>query len=135
MLRCILAVFLSAMFAGSAFAGTGYEITATDGDKEITYDVNFGGGKLFDQYTAFDPVTKKFVYLSWMSRPLGGKKAESPPKPAFSIWNHETGKTIDLYKFPDAEHPLPVIPSIKELKVCPMTGDTDFKAKTVLSYD
>lgn len=135
MLRYVLPVILLAVFANTAFAGTGYQVTATDGDETVTYEVNFGGGMFFDQYTAFDPATKKFVYLSWKSRPMGDQKPEDPPKPVCSIWNHETGKTVDLYKFPDAKHPLPVIPSIKEMKVCPMTGDKDFTARPFIAYD
>ena len=105
--------------AGTARAGSLYEITATDGDKPVTYQVKFGGAKRFEQWTAFDPSAKKFVYLTW-------NRGEAEPTPAATIWDHRTGETIMLYKFPGAEHPLPVIPSIKEMKVCPVTGDKEF---------
>ena len=135
MLRYILPLILLAVITNTAFAGTGYEVTAKDGDEETTYMVNFGGGMFFDQYTAFDPASKKFVYLSWRSRPMNDEEPEDPPKPVCSIWNHETGETIDLYKFPNVEHPLPVIPSIEKMKVCPITGDENFTSQPRIAYD
>jgi hypothetical protein len=112
----------------SVWAGDGYEVTARQGDKELTYMVNFGGGKLFEQYTAFDPESKQFVYLRWNRR-------EPAPKPAMTIWDHRTGEFIQLYQFPDVKHALPVIPSMEAMKVCPFTGDKNFKAKLVLAID
>lgn len=135
MLRYLLPLILLAMLTNSAHAGTEYEVTAKDGNEEVTYMVKFGGGMLFNQYTAFDPASKKFVYLTWRTRSLNNEKPEAPPEPICSIWNHETGKTINLYKFPGVEHPLPVIPSIKEMKVCPMTGDKDFTSRPMIAYD
>ena len=117
-----------AFLASPALAGTGYEVTSKEGDKTITYMVNFGGGKLFEQHTAYDPVSKSFVYLSW-------PRNREAPKPVSSIWDHETGRTIHLYKFPKVKHPLPVIPSIEAMKVCPKSGDRNFKSKPVLAYD
>lgn len=77
---------------------------------------------------AFLPASKSFVYLNW-------KGDEPRPEPACSIWDHQTEKTIALYQFPNVECPLPVIPSIQEMKVCPKTGDKDFKYRTVIAYD
>ncbi len=51
------------------------------------------------------------------------------------VWDHRTGETIPLYRFPDTRNPLPVIPSIKALKVCPITGDKDFKARLHIIID
>jgi len=45
------------------------------------------------------------------------------------VWDHRTGETIPLYRFPDTRNPLPVIPSIKAMKVCPFTNDKNFKAE------
>lgn len=123
-----LAIFFIFFCAASACAGDGYEVTAQQGGKQVTYMVNFGGGKLFDQHTAFDPESKKFVYLSW-------KRDAEPPKPVMTIWDHKTGELIPLYKFPDVKNPLPVIPSIEAMKVCPLTGDKEFKAKLVMAID
>lgn len=39
--------------------GTGYEVTAQQDGKPVTYMVNFGGEFNFEQYTAYDPVSKK----------------------------------------------------------------------------
>jgi len=108
--------------------GTGYEVTAQQNGKPLTYMVNFGGGKMFKQYTAYDPISKKFVYLQWP------RNAEVP-KPVGKIWNHETGQSIDLYQFPDIKHPLPVIPSMEAIKICPLTGDRNFKANPLIAYD
>jgi len=57
------------------------------------------------------------------------------PEGAGAIWDHQTGQTIDLYQFPGVKHPLPAIPSIEAMKVCPRTGDRNFKAKPIIAYD
>jgi hypothetical protein len=109
-------------------AGNIYKVTSNDGGKTVTYEVRFGGGKLMDQFTAFDPETKKFVYLQW-------KRSDERPAPAMKVWDYRTGQTIPLYRFPDAKNPLPVIPSIDAMKVCPLTGDENFKAKLHVIID
>ena len=109
-------------------AGTTYRITSTDGKKSIEYTVDFGGGKLFEKLTAFDPKSNKFVYLSW-------NRDNPAPTPAGTIWDHRSGELIRLYKFPAVDQPLPAIPSIKDLKVCPFTGDKKFKAEPFVVYD
>ena len=111
-----------------ASAGTIYKVTSQDGERTITYEVRFGGGRLMDQFTAFDPETKKFVYLQWDRK---GK----PPAPAMKVWDHRTGETIPLYQFPGAKSPLPVIPSIDAMKACPLTNDKNFKAKPHIFID
>jgi hypothetical protein len=128
LVRCtILALYL--LIATPALqAGTVYKVTSKMGDKTVTYDVRFGGTRLNDHMTAFDPMTRKFVYLTW---PRRGKK----PEPAATIWDHTTGKTVELYKFPGAKGPLPAIPSIRDMKVCPMTGDKAFKAEAKIAVD
>ena len=107
----------------------GYEIQAKqpDGDT-LTYQVKFGSGKRFEQFTASDPVSKSFVYLTWNRR-------EPASEPVGTIFDHTTGKTIPLYKFPEAEHPLPVIPSMEEMLVCLLTGDHAFKATRRIASD
>ena len=128
MSRYTLSFVVLVLFANSAFAGTGYEVTSIHGGKTVTYMVNFGGGFNFEQYTAFDPVSKKFVYLQW-------QRDEKAPKPAGAIWDHQTGQTTDLYQFPGVKHPLPVIPSMEAMRVCPLTGDRNFKAQPVIAID
>lgn len=123
----LVAVSVLAMTT-QASAGNIYKVTAQDGEKTITYDLRFGGGRLMDQFTAFDPETKKFVHLQW-------KRDGEKPAPAMKVWDHRTGETIPLYRFPDAKHPLPVIPSMDALKVCPLTGDKSFKAKLHIIID
>jgi hypothetical protein len=127
-LRILAAGLLALFVTTSVFAGTIYEVTATSGTEKVTYRVKFGGGKSVRQWTAFDPKSKKFVYLTWQD-------GEATPEPTATIWDHRTGETVKLYKFPGAEHPLPVIPSIKDMKVCPMTGDKEFTSKRVGNYD
>jgi hypothetical protein len=124
---CILVAALLALTATSVFGGAIYEVTATDGKDKITYRVKFGGGWKVGQWTAFDPDTRAFVYLTWEK----GKK----PDPVAAYWDHRTGETVYLYKFPGAVHPLPIIPSMKEMKVCPLTGDKEFASKRVGNYD
>src|SRR5262249_10937430 len=111
-----------------ALAGNIYQVTSHEGDKTVTYEVRFGGGRAMDQVTAFDPETKKFVYLQW-------KRGDEKPAPAMKEWDHRTGETIPLYRFPGAKNPLPVIPSINAIKVCPLTGDKNFKARLHIIVD
>lgn len=114
--------------AAALLAGEGYEVTSTDGKTTKTYMVRFGGGKLMERATAFDPASQKFVYLTW--------ERDTPmPKPVGSIWLAATGETIPLYKFPNVETPLPIIPSIKDLKVCPYTGDKNLKTELKMFFD
>ncbi len=124
----LLALIGLACITLPALAGNVYQVTSRQGDKRVSYEVRFGGGKLNDQLTAFDPETKKFVYLSW-------KRSDARPAPAMQIWDHRTGETIPLYRFPDAKYPLPVIPSLEEMKVCPLTGDKDYKAMLDIIID
>lgn len=126
--RLLFVLFGVVIGVSSASAGNVYQVTSRDGEKTITYEVRFGGGRLMDQLTAFDPETKKFVYLQW-------KRSGEKPAPAMKVWDHRTGETIPLYRFPDARNPLPVIPSIKAMKVCPITGDKDFKARLHIIID
>lgn len=128
MIRLPSSLLLTLLFAAAARAGDGYEVTSMQDGKPVTYMVIFGGGFLFEQHTAFDPVSKQFVYLSW---PRDGKA----PEPVGQIWDHRTGETIALYQFPGVKHPLPIIPSMEAMKVCPVTGDKDFQARLVLAVD
>jgi len=104
-----------------ATASNIYRVTSKAGGRTITYEVSFGGGKLFDRFTAFDPKSRKFVYLDW-------KRSGKPPQPAARIWDHRTGESISLYRFPGVAQPLPIIPSLESMKVCPFTGDRHFQA-------
>lgn len=121
-------LLLLGLASGAARAGDGYEVTAAKDGQEVRYKVNFGGGRRFDQWTAFDPATKTFVYLRWT-------RGQPAPEPAASVWDHRTGETVKLYTFPGADHPLPVIPSMDAMKVCPLTGDAKFTAKRTVAYD
>src|SRR5438067_6648080 len=100
----LLLVVLVLAVVADATAGARWRITSRQGEQEMTYTVNFGGGKSFGRYTAFDPETKKFVYLDWQT-------SEEAPKPAAVIYDHRTGETVSLYKFPGAANPLPRIPT------------------------
>jgi hypothetical protein len=127
--RQLLLVLVALLLGGSsAWAGNIYQVTSHEGDKTVTYEVRFGGGRLMDQFTAFDPETKKFVYLQW-------ERNGKPPSPAMKIWDHRTGETIPLYDFPGVKKPLPVIPSIEAMKVCPLTGDKHLTAKLHIIID
>lgn len=128
MIRLFCTTLIVALLTSTALGGTGYIVTSKQGDETITYEVKFGGGRRFEQHTAYDPVSESFAYLTW-------NRGAEAPKPAGVIWDHETGRSIKLYKFPNVEHPLPVIPSMDAMKVCPKTGDPDFKAKAILAYD
>lgn len=119
-MRTIFSLLAVLFFSASAFAGHFYEIESTDGKTKTQYRVRFGGGKLFEMRTGFDPKTKQFVYLEW-------KRGTEAPAHVAVIWDHRTGETIKLYKFPGVDQPLPVIPSLAEMKVCPLTGDKNYK--------
>ena len=75
MTRITLTLLLTVALTKNLPAGDGYEVSSKSGDKVVTYRVNFGGGKRFEQHTGFDPASKKFVYLSWT-------RGEPSPKPA-----------------------------------------------------
>lgn len=126
--RFVAASVVILVLQSCCFASDLYRITCSDGKNEVTYEVRFGGGKAFEQYTAYDPASKKFVYLTW-------KRDTPAPKPVGSIWNHKSGETIQLYKFPDVAQPLPIIPSIEDMKVCPKTGSKTFKKELVAFID
>src|SRR5262245_25108784 len=102
----LLLLLLSVTFTA---AGETFEITSTDGKKTLKYQVTFGGGLDHDLWTAFCPKSQKFVRVGW----LRGKE-KSPPVAA-TIWDHQTGRTINLYRFPGCPDPLPVIDSIKDM--------------------
>jgi hypothetical protein len=124
----ILVITCLMLFSAALRAGEGHEVTSTDGKTTKTYMVRFGGGKLNEMATAFDPASQKFVYLHW--------KRDTPmPKPTGSIWLAATGETIPLFKFPDVETPLPVIATVKDLKVCPFTGDKNLKTELKMFFD
>lgn len=95
LLRSLAAFVLVLTVAALSWAGTVYRVTSTDGDKPMSYEVRFGGGRAFGMLTGFDPAGKRFVYLKW------NRRSESEPKPVAQIWDHRTGATIPLYKFPD----------------------------------
>jgi hypothetical protein len=124
----VFALVALALTAGIGSAGTTYQVTSSTGEETRTYEVSFGGGKQFERLTAFDPTSKKFVYLDF--------RRDSPvPKPVGAIWDHRTGETLPLYSFPGVDQPLPVIPSIEDLKVCPFTGAKDLKVTVKVRYD
>src|SRR5262249_18654329 len=123
-----LALALAAALAAPAPAGQVYRVTATQGGKPTTYEVKFGGGKLFEQWTAFDPASKTFVYLTW-------PRGREAPKPAGPVRHHWPRRATNGYRLPGVAQPLPVIPSIKDLKVCPLTGDNGIQATPVATYD
>ena len=117
------------MFVTSvSYAGTSYEVISKVDGKTTCYMVTFGGGFQFKQHTAFDPVSNKFVYLQWARK-------QPDPKPVAKIWDHETGKITELYQFPGVKNPLPIIPSIRAMKVCPVTGSKDFEAIARIAID
>ena len=120
---------LTLMFATSvSYAGTSYEVISKVEDKTTSYMVIFGGGRRLKQHTAFDPARRKFVYMQWA-------RDKEDPKPVAKIWDHETGKITELYQFPDVKNPLPIIPSINAMRVCPITGSKDFEAIPRIAID
>ncbi len=122
-------ILLTIIFTpGLSFAGTIYEVSVKNEGKTKTYNVQFGGNELVEQWTAFDPESKAFVSLKFPR--LGAK-----PEPVAAIWDSDTGETIRLYRFENAKHPLPRIESIRQLKVCPFTGSKDLKATPIIEVD
>ncbi len=128
MLYKMIALLTLMFVTNLSYAGTSYEVISKVKDKTTSYMVTFGGGFRFKQHTAFDPVSKKFVYLQWATK-------QPDPKPVAKIWDHETGKITELYQFPGAKNPLPIIPSIEAMKVCPVTGSKDFEAIPRIAID
>ena len=128
MRKTIIHAAIAILSCGALYAGATYEVTSESKGEKTVYEVSFGGGFLFEQFTAYDPETKKFVYLTW-------KRGENPPKPAGVIWDHKTGKNIELYKFPEAKQALPIIPGIGHLLTCPITGSKNLKKEVTIMYD
>lgn len=118
LLSCVLAI---AIPVAAALPGEIYEVTSTDGKRTVKYELWFGGGKDVQTLTAFNPQTKKFV--RWHIDRSKGEQA----KIVAQIWDYKTCRTIDLYRFPGVENPLPIIPLIDDLKICPITGDKNLK--------
>jgi len=119
--RIVYSLFLLVTIVGLSYSGEFYLITSSDGN--TSYKLRFGSGKAGgSSLNGFDPVTKKLVVIHL-------KPGEAKPKPVAKIWDHKTGKTIPLYKFPDVEQPLPVIESIKDLTFFPFTDSKDFEVK------
>ena len=128
-MRWMLALLIGCLLVCPALAGTTYRVTASMANgRVLTYDVSFGGGRMFEQYTAFDPESQEFVYLRF-------NRNEEAPEPAMHYWDHTTGHFVYLYNFPGVEHPLPIIPSIQEMAYCPFTGDEDYRSQPVIAYD
>jgi hypothetical protein len=124
----VFAFVALALTAGVGSAGTTYQVTSTSGKETRTYEVSFGGGKLFERLTAFDPKSRRFVYLDY-------RRGTPAPKPAGVVWDHRAGETLPLHQFPGVDQPLPVIPSIEDLRVCPFTGARDLKKTVLKVYD
>ena len=124
----ILAMAVMVVGVAGVQAGQRIQVTAGEGAEAVTYDVDFGGGKLMEKFTAWDPAGKKFVYLNFPRR-------GNAPKPAGTIWDFRSGETISLYSFPGVDQPLPVIPSADDLKICPKTGKKITEKKTKIFYD
>lgn len=118
---CIMAS-LTCLQVPEPSAGDGYQITSKKPDgTTITYELVFGPTMVAKRHLGFDPASKEFVYLTW------NPDREDEPKPVCSIFDVQTGVEIPLYKFPNVEYPLPIIRSIREFKVCPITGDKNPK--------
>jgi hypothetical protein len=130
MMRFLLSSLVIVLGVSTALTGEIYEATGTDGKTTVKHELWFGGGKNGLQVlNAFDPQTKKIVRME-IDRSKGEKA-----KVAAQIWDYKTGRTIDLYKFPGSAHPLPLIPSIEEFRICPITGDTKLKVERVGFFD
>ena len=85
MIRYLIPFLVTTLWASLAMAETGYEVTSKDGDKVVRYTwsdlVVVSGSK---SHTGFDPISKKFIYLSW-------PRGEAAPKPVASYWDPHVG--------------------------------------------
>lgn len=108
--------------------------------------VNFGGGKLFQQVTGYCRQCKKFVYITWareslpprMIEKLGANLAKRQPKPLGEVWDARTGKAFTVHACPDCKGPFIEIKSSSELNHCPACNKPHFgvdKGKPVLMFD
>ena len=134
--RSLLAALAMALASATvSLAGTGYPMQCKNCGFEA--EVLIGGGMRFGQITGFCVESGKFVYLTWQR----GKKE---PEPAARIWDSSTGKTIELYKFPECSQP--VMPLQLEaadrdgpgFKHCPKCGKPTFqvdKNKPMMAFD
>jgi hypothetical protein len=109
-------------------AGTGYELTCENKSCNYKGNVNFGGGKVFDQITGYCVKSDKFVYLSW-------KRGTQKPAPLGQVWDPTTGKIKLLYKSKDCTEPFIPIESVGDLKYCPKCNKPTLKAKETVMFD
>ena len=127
-MQFIFALMIVVMSTSLTVAGDIYKVTVEQRGKASSFEVSFGEGKLGYRYKAFDPQSKKFVSLTWL-------RDEPAPKPAGAIWDHQTGRRIKVYRFPDVDVPLPIIRSVHDIKICPYTGGKVTKVEKVGFFD
>ena len=114
--RRILGIAVAAvLLTGVAWAGMGYTMKCKA--CKFEQSVIFGGGRMFNQVTAWCDPCGKFVYLRW-------KRSEAEPKPLATIWDAETGRKLTTYACPDCGKPATMVD--ENMKFCPKCGKAEF---------
>lgn len=114
--------------AALVYAGSGYRLNCPEEACEYEGMVTFGGGRMFEQKTAYCCACKKFVYLRWSrgGRPGFDGKVKLKPEPLGQVWDSATGRVLTLYACPECQAPAAEIPTRKDLKVCPQCNKGHF---------
>jgi hypothetical protein len=135
----LMALAIVVASATVSFAGTGYPMKC--GKCGFEAEVLIGGGMMFEQMTGFCVESGKFVYLQW-------ERGKKKPEPVAEVWDSSTGKTIELYKFPEC--PQPIMPLQLDaadqegpgfnpgFKHCPKCGKPKFQvdeSKGIMAFD
>ena len=91
-------------------------------------EVEFGGGKQFNQMTGFCVECDDFVYIRW-------NRDEKKPEPLGQVWNPATGESHPVYACPECGKPFLAIPSIHDVKHCPKCDKETLESKLKMIID
>lgn len=119
-------IAMTVVFSTLVFAGKAYELIC----KSCGYkaEVEFGGGKQFDQLTGFCVECDDFVYIRW-------KRDEKKPEPLGWVWNPATGESSPVYECPECGKPFLAISSIHDVKHCPKCRKETLESKLKMIID
>jgi hypothetical protein len=109
-----------------SLAGPIYLISYTKEGKQREHEIVFYGVLSGGFIIGYSESKDKFYTLSY-------KYKDGKPKPHIKIWNPNTGKHIELYKFEEAGELLMSIDSIEDLKFLPNV--TNLKTKYIGEAD
>jgi hypothetical protein len=112
--KSLLAVLVLGMISIFAFAREYSRIRCKAEGCDYEGLVGEGPTRMREWITGYCSGCNKYVWRNW-ERPGG-----EPMKPEIvKVWDHETGKTRELFKCPDCERMVIAIHAMNEIKYCP----------------